>query len=187
MGLPFSYSLRATNQYCLCKLVPTTWSRIVNPLDPEDRCSHLEFGTSVDYIKGLQSKDANQVSVYFTKHRSSNFGDREYQYRSLDLWLEPGSTGRIWGYWGLTPAINKTELSQTDALFVSRTLRRWARANGERRKTTVAKINKQTGEISSRKVLRYPRDIAEPLVFVSVNDGSVMGARLASAIQSCRR
>ncbi len=167
------------------KWVSTTWSSIVSPSDPAERQKHLDYGASVDYNKGLRSKDAKQVSVYFTKHGSANFGDKEYQNRPPDLWLEQGSIGRMWGYWGLAPVIHKAELSQSDALFVARTLRRWARANGKRRKTTVAKINKETGEISFRKAMRYPRYFAGPLGFVSVNDGSVMGATLAKAIETC--
>jgi hypothetical protein len=169
------------------KWVSDTWNDIVNPPYLEDKCNHLEFGASVDYNKGLRSKDAKQVSIYFTKHGSANFGDKEYQNRPPDLWLEQGSIGRMWGYWGLALSIIKTEISQSDALFVARTLRRWARANAKRRKTTVAKINKKTGPITYRKVMRYPRYFSGALGFVSVNDGSVMGATLSRAIRTCRR
>ena len=169
------------------KWVSDTWNDIVNPPNQEEARNHLEFGASVDYNKGLRSKDAKQVSIYFTKHGSANFGDKEYQNRPPDLWVEQGSIGRMWGYWGLTPRIIKTEISQSDALFVARTLRRWARANAKRRKTTVVKISKKTGQITYRKALRYPRYFSGTLGFVSVNDGSVMGATLARAIQTCRR
>jgi len=51
----------------------------------------------------------------------------------------------------------------------------------------VAKINKKTGQITYRKAMRYPRYFSGTLGFVSVNDGSVMGANLAKAIDTCRR
>lgn len=169
------------------KWVSETWSEIVSPSNQQEKRDHLDYGTSVDYNKGLRSKDAKQVSVYFTKHGSANFGDKEFQNRPPELWIEHGSIGRMWGYWGLSPVVIKAEISQSDALFISRTLRRWARANATRRSTRVAKVNKNTGEITYRKAMRYPRYFAGPLGFVSVNDGSVMGAKLARAIETCRR
>lgn len=168
------------------KWVSETWNEIVSPSNPQENRDHLEYGASVDYNKGLRSKDAKQVSVYFTKHGSANFGNKEYQNRPPSLWIEHGSIGRMWGYWGLTPRIYKVEVSQSDALFVARTLRRWSRANATKRKTTVVKISKRTGEMTYRNAMRYPRYFAGPLGFVSVNDGSQMGAALARAIQVCK-
>jgi len=169
------------------KWVSETWNDIVGPSDQQENRNHLDYGARVDYNKGLRSKDAKQVSIYFTKHGSANFGDKEYQNRPPELWIESGSIGRMWGYWGLSPIILKTEISQSDALFVARTLRRWARANSSRRSTLIAKINKRTGEITYRKAMRYPRYFAGTLGFLSVNDGSVMGATLAKAITACCR
>jgi len=51
----------------------------------------------------------------------------------------------------------------------------------------VAKINKRTGEITYFKAMRYPRYFAGALGFVSVNDGLVVGAKLARAVETCRR
>lgn len=169
------------------KWVSETWNDIVSPTNPQESRDHVGHGTSVDYNKGLRSNDAKQVSVYFTKHGSANFGNKEYQNRPPELWVENGSIGRMWGYWGLTPLILKTEISKEDALFVARTLRRWARANTVRRKTLVMRVNKITGEITDRKAMRHPRYFAGPLGFVSVADGSEMGSSLAKAIKACRR
>lgn len=94
-----------------------TWTEIVNPLDVEEREKHLSAGTGLDYTEGLRSYDPKRVAVYFSKHSSASFGDKEYQNRPPELWTNSQSVGRFWGYWGLKPLIISAELSEEEAFF----------------------------------------------------------------------
>lgn len=161
----------------------TTWAEIVAEPDPEEYAKHLKAGTAVDFGKGLRSTDPKRLAVYFSKHSSPNKeGDKEYQNKVPDFWKAEGSVGRFWGRWGLSVAVATVEVSAEQALFVSRTLRRWARANVKARKVVVWRTNTKTGELRKRRVNRRPKRMKRREGFCAVNDGSVMGKQLASAI-----
>ena len=158
------------------------WTDIVSPPDPDERIKHQKAGTGLDYETGLRSYDAKRVAVYFSKHGSANYGDKEYQNTPPDEWIAAGSVGRFWGYWHLCPSISTVEICEDDALFVSRVLRRWARANSKARRVVVWRTNQRTGEIYKRAVRRRPRRLTGRSGFVAVNDGSAMGRSLARAL-----
>lgn len=138
--------------------------------------------TGVDYEQGLRAFDAKRIAVYFSKHGSANYGDKEYQNRPPALWIEAGSIGRFWGYWGLEPLTVTTEVSEADALFIARTLHRWARANSRPRRITVWRTNQRTGEVRPRHAHRRSVRLTSRTGFVAVNDGSAMGQALARAL-----
>ena len=96
--------------------------------------------------------------------------------------FEAGSIGRFWGYWGLEPLTVTTEVSEADALFIARTLRRWARANSRSRRVTVWRTNQRTGEIRPRRANRRSERLTSRTGFVAVNDGSAMGQALSRAL-----
>lgn len=163
-----------------------TWTEIVNPLNTDERQKHLSAGTGLDYAEGLRSYDPKRVAVYFSKHSSASFGDKEYQNRPPVLWTNSQSVGRFWGYWGLRPLIVSTKVSEEDALFVARTLRRWANANSKPRRVEVWRTNTKSGEIKKRHARRRIRRLTGRLGFVSVNDGAEMGADLGRALTMWR-
>lgn len=159
-----------------------TWADIVNAPDPEEKKKHLKAGTGIDYGEGIKASDPKRLAVYFTKHGSANFGDKEYQNQPPELWVEDGSIGRLWGYYGLTAASATVEVDTADALFVARTLRRWQRAQAKPRRVKVWRTNSKTGEVRPRFVRRKKKYLKKRSGFMSVNDGSVMGEALARAL-----
>lgn len=162
-----------------------TWADIVAEPDPEEYAKHLKAGTGLDYGKGLRSTDPKRLAVYFSKHSSPNReGDKEYQNQVPDFWKEGGSVGRFWGRWGLSVAVATVEVTAEEALFISRTLRKWARANVKPRKVVVWRVNTKTGELRKRRVNRRPKRMKRREGFCAVNDGSVMGTQLASAVRA---
>lgn len=164
------------------------WAEIVAHPDPKEFEKHLKAGTGVDYEKGLRSYDPKRVAIYFAKHNSPNKGSKEYQNKPPKEWVAAGSVGRFWGYWGLKPLIVKTEISDEDALFVARVLRRWSRSKRRYTKRKVFRVNPKTGEFYTRTANRPSKTrMSNSLGFVSVNDGSAMGTALARAVATCRR
>jgi hypothetical protein len=164
-----------------------TWTNIVAPPDPTERQKHLNAGTGLDYEQGLRSYDPKRVAVYFSKHASAGFGEKEYQNQPPELWKESGKIGRFWGYWGLRPLVLAVEVSDEDALFVARVLRRWAKANSQPRRIVVWRADTKTGEIRKRHAHRRITRMSGRAGFVSVNDGSAIGEALAQALTACRR
>lgn len=164
------------------------WAEIVAHPDPNEFEKHLKAGTGVDYEKGLRSYDPKRVAIYFAKHNSPNKGSKEYQNKPPKEWVEAGSVGRFWGYWGLKPLIVKTEISNEDAVFIARVLRRWSRSSRRYTKRQVFRVNSRTGEVYTRNANRRSKSrMSNRLGFVSVNDGSAMGTTLARAVATCRR
>lgn len=159
-----------------------TWSDIVDAPDPEERTKHLKAGTGIDYGEGIKASDPKRLAVYFTKHGSANFGDKEYQNNPPDLWVNKGSIGRLWGYYGLVVASSSVEIETADALFIARTLRRWQRAQAKPRRIKVWRTDTKTGEVKPRYVKRKKKYLKKRSGFMSVNDGSVMGEALARAL-----
>jgi hypothetical protein len=81
------------------------WSEIVAHPDPDQREKHLRAGTQVKAWPDFYKETPHSISHYFGKHSSANKGGvKEYQNRAPELWIQSGSIGRFWGYWGLTPA-----------------------------------------------------------------------------------
>ena len=87
-----------------------------------------------------------------------------------------GATG------GLEPLTVTAEVSEADALFIARTLHRWARANSRPRRITVWRTNQRTGEVRPRHAHRRSVRLTSRTGFVAVNDGSAMGQALARAL-----
>ena len=130
------------------------WTEVVNHPDPKERGKHLLAGTGVDKAKGLSASTAHRISYYFSKHASPGIGAKEYQNTPPQEWVDAGSVGRYWGYWGLKIAVSLVEVSQENALFMARTLRRWQRAHRKVVKKTVWRVNTRTGVVYQRKVSR---------------------------------
>jgi hypothetical protein len=166
------------------KWLSLTWTEIVNPPDKEEKRKHLLAGTGVDIATGLKATDAKLVAIYFSKHNSPNRGSKEYQNRPPQKWLDQGSVGRFWGYWHLSPSIFSTEISHADALFISRTLRRWYRANAKSRKVSVWRTNLVSGEVKKRSVRRKPRRFSSTSGYLTVPNGAKMGQLLTLALKA---
>lgn len=162
-----------------------TWADIVGETDPSEYQKHLSAGTAVDYAKGSRSTDPKRIVVYFLKHSSpTKNGQKEYQNQPPDYWKEAGSVGRFWGRWGLETAIATIEVSEEQAIFVSRVLRKLAQATNKPRKVIVWRVNQKTGVMRKRKVNRKATRMKRTQGFSSVNDGSKTGANLARAIKA---
>lgn len=160
------------------------WTDIVKPALGKASSDHLKAGTGVDYASGLRATDPKRIAVYFSKHGSANYGDKEYQNRPPEVWVSSGSVGRFWGYWGLHPLIETVELSDASSLFLSRTLRRWSRANSPARRVVVWRTNTKTGEVRKRHAHRRSTRMSGRSGFVAVNDGARMGKALARALHT---
>lgn len=157
--------------------VSRAWAEIVAHPDPEEFGRHVRAGTGVDWNEGLRSTDPKRVAVYFTKHGA--FAAKEYQHCVPEAWQTPGQgPGRFWGYWGLDVAATTVEVTPQDAIKASRTIRRWARAQGTTRQVTRPRVEQATGRIRYRNTRTRVKRLAGGRGFVSVNDG----AQFASAI-----
>jgi hypothetical protein len=167
------------------------WTEIVNHPNPEEKAKHLLAGTGTDYAKGINADNPQRISYYFSKHSSANKGPKEYQHIPPTEWLEAGSVGRFWGYWGLTTAISQKGISDENALYVARVLRRWQRAQRKVVIREVWRTNQTTGEIFKRKIPRRERIYNGAMAFRIVPDGTKMieqlGDYLSRLEQSQRR
>jgi hypothetical protein len=160
------------------------WADIVAHPDPNERAKHERAGTGIDYATGIRASDPRRVATYFSKHNSANFGVKEYQNRPPQQWIDAGSVGRFWGYWGIKPLVLTVEISDNDALFVARVLRRWSKANSQSRSRLVPRGAKSNGEMKFRRVSRRRGRFLNGLGFAIVGDGSAMGEALARALRS---
>jgi len=147
------------------------WAEIVNHPDESERAKHLVAGTGVDKAKGTTADTAQRISYYFSKHSSANKGPKEYQNTPPEEWVASGSVGRFWGYWGLKIATATLEVSESDALFVARCLRRWQRANRKIVKVHVWRTNFRSGEIKKRSVRRRSKVVSSAFSFRLIPDG----------------
>ena len=164
-----------------------TWADVVAHPDPKQRANHEKAGTGIDYATGFRSNDPRRISTYFSKHNSAKFGSKEYQNRPPQQWVEAGSVGRFWGYWGIKPLVVAVEISDADALFVARVLRRWSRANAQPRTRLVARGANAQGEMKFRRVSRRRGRFLNGLGFTIVDDSPAMGAALARALEVRRQ
>lgn len=160
-----------------------TWADVVAHPDPIERRKHERAGTGIDYATGVRSSDPRRVATYFSKHNSANFGAKEYQNKPPQEWIDAGSVGRFWGYWGIRPLVVEVEISDVEALFVARVLRRWSKANATPRTKMVPRGARASGEVKLRRVSRKRGRFLNGLGFAIVADGSVMGEALARAVR----
>lgn len=164
-----------------------TWADIVNHPDPIEKAKHEAAGTRVDAWPEFPREKANLIAIYFSKHSSPNAKSvKDYQHNVPQLWKEADDVGRFWGYWGLEPAEVKTQISESDALFIKRTLRRWHRANSKSIKVRVPRKKIKTERVTYRWVHRNPKRLTGTAGFVSVPDGVNMGEQLVHALNSRR-
>lgn len=163
------------------------WADIVNHPDPSERTKHEGAGTRIDEWHDFKTFQAYLIAVYFSKHSSpSGFSVKNYQNRVPELWAQAGNVGRFWGYWGLSPAVAKVQVSEEDALFVKRTLRRWHEAKTKAVRVRVRRINQRTGVVRYRWTKRKLKRLKGKGGYMSVPDGVAMGELLALALESRR-
>jgi hypothetical protein len=162
-----------------------TWAEVVNETDPVEFEKHVKAGTAVDYAKGSRSSDPKRIVVYFLKHASpTQNGQKEYQNQPPDFWKAAGSVGRFWGRWGLEVSTTTIQVSEEQAQFVARVLRKLAQATNKPRKINVWRVNQKTGVVTKRKVNRKPKRMTRTQGFSSVNDGSKTGTAIARALKA---
>lgn len=160
------------------------WAQIVNHPDAGEYAKHLAAGTGVDYAEGLRSTDPRRIAVYFTKHSSANFGDKEYQHDVPEEWTD--SAGRFWGYWRLEKATTYVELPLDDSIELARIARRLARAAGTTRAVSVWRLNESSGTYRRRKVRRRVKRMQGSSGFLCVNDGPSLAWELARYLDQGR-
>lgn len=151
------------------KWVAATWSEIVSPATEEERLKHLSAGTAVDLAKGATIETARLVAVYFSKHSSANFGDKEYQNMPPKEWLESGSVGRFWGYWHLKPVELEARISEQEAVAIARVLRRWFRSKSFTRIERITKVDQQ-GTITHHNVRKRSTRMNHTYGFITLED-----------------
>jgi len=151
------------------KWVATAWSEIVCPATEEERLKHLSAGTAVDLAKGATIETARLVAVYFSKHSSANFGDKEYQNLPPKEWVESGSVGRFWGYWNLKPVEVEARLSERETIAIARVLRRWFRSKGFTRIERVARFDEQ-GTITYHSIKKRSQRMNHTYGFITLED-----------------
>jgi len=154
------------------------WTDIVNHPDPVEKAKHRVAGTGVDRAKGIKSDTAQRISYYFSKHASANKGVKEYQNIPPKEWVEAGSVGRFWGYWGLKPNTQRKIVSDEHALFIARTLRRWQEANSKIVRVKVWRTDLKTGRRYRRTVRRRYRVHTGSQAFRLVPDGSMFAEQI---------
>lgn len=82
--------------------------------------------------EGASRNDPLRVAVYFTKHGSAKYWDKDYQNRPPEEWLADGKVlGRFWGYWLLDAVEVAVPFHKHRAVYAASVLRRWARASRE--------------------------------------------------------
>ncbi|MBI5161193.1 MAG: hypothetical protein HY996_07260 [Micrococcales bacterium] len=160
------------------------WAEVVNAADPVERAAHVAAGTRVDWAEGIRAADPRRVAVYFTKHGSANFGDKEYQNVPPQEWLAEGKTlGRFWGYW-LDPVETDVPVDKDRAIFAARVLRRWSRATLGTRRELVWRTHTGSGVIYRRHARRRVRRMRGHAGFISANDGPRLADHIARAIDA---
>lgn len=147
-----------------------TWADVVNHPDPDNRKNHESAGTAVDIAKGAFISDARLIAVYFSKHSSPGHASKEYQNSPPVEWIEAGSVGRFWGYWGLRPVEAEAQVSREEIVQLARILRRWFRAKGLKKSARVLRVDKK-GVIRLRKVSRRQSRLTGCRGFLVVEDG----------------
>jgi hypothetical protein len=105
-----------------------TWADVVGAVGDE-RVKHEAAGTRVDFRQSAKMSDPKRMAVYFLKHGTKSFDDKEYQHIVPDAWQKPGKgPGRFWGFWGMESATVALDLDMGDWITARRVLRRVAAA-----------------------------------------------------------
>ena len=162
-----------------------TWADIVNHPDPENRRNHEFAGTAVDVARGAFISDARLIAVYFSKHSSPGHGSKEYQNSPPDAWIEAGSVGRFWGYWGLRPVQVEAQVSREEMVQLARILRRWFRAKGFKKSVRAPRVDRK-GVLRRRKVVRRQTRLKGVSGFIVVSDGAVLAEEVARLLRYWR-
>jgi hypothetical protein len=164
--------------------VAETWVSIVNHPDPEQKRRHRIAGTAVDISPGATQESPHRIAVYFSKHSSPNVnrGAKEYQNQPPRQWIESGSVGRFWGYWNLSFTSENVRLSREDAMFASRTMRRWFKSKRIYSKVEVLRVDQKTGVVKKRTANRRLKRFPSMSGFLVVNDGVSIAQNLSRAI-----
>lgn len=108
--------------------ISLNWADCVGAVGDE-RVAHELAGTQV---RPWQGSIENAVE-YFAKYvAKSGAARRHYQDQPPELWLRPGcGLARVWSYRKLERKIHEDQLSDQEALWAQRILRRWHRAQKE--------------------------------------------------------
>ena len=170
-GAPHTHILTSINfDLGLFQLwVSKAWSEIVNHQDQSERDKHLRAGTGVQAWYDFYRDKPYLIAIYFGKHASpSNGGVKDYQNRPPQQWIDAGSIGRFWGYWGIESLTVKVQIEYEDSLFYQRTLRRWNRANSKPKRQRVRRVNTKTGQVHYRNVTRRQTRMTHNGGFISV-------------------
>lgn len=171
------FSSAPTNLSQLRCWTAKTWADVVNHPDPDNRRNHELAGTAVDIATEAFVSDARLIAVYFSKHSSPGLGSKEYQNSPPVEWIEAGSVGRFWGYWGLRPVETEANVSREEMVQLARIVRRWFRAKGLRRTARVPRANLK-GVIRWRKVVRRQTRLSGGRGFIVVDKGVDMATHL---------
>lgn len=151
------------------------WAGVVAHPDPEQYRRHLLAGTGVDFGEGLRSRDPRRIGIYFTR-----YAGKGRQNEVPAQWKEPGKgPGRFWGVWGLERCTASVELAPSVADMASRTLRRWAHAQGITRQVTARRVDTSLGVVRYRTVRRRVRRLRNGHGWVSLNDAPAFALDLA--------
>ena len=126
------------------------------------------------------------VAVYFSKHSSANFGDKEYQNLPPKEWVESGSVGRFWGYWNLKPVEVEARLSERETIAIARVLRRWFRSKGFTRIERVARVDYQ-GTITYHNVKKRSERMSHTYGFITLEDSIKIAEDLSRFLSLVRQ
>lgn len=111
------------------KWVRSAWASIVDHPDAVERMKHEGQGVNVD-LPPRPMTDPKRIGVYFSKH--GVWGSKEYQNKPPPEWVSAAaqgeSVGRFWGYWKLAVVEKPVMVTGSEAVAVSRMLRKWAAA-----------------------------------------------------------
>jgi len=163
------------------------WSQVVNHPNPVQRAMHRHAGTRVDVGKKYITERPSLIAIYFSKHSSPNMaGKKEYQNQPPKIWIEAEDVGRFWGYWKLKPAQVSHEITRSEAVFISRCLRKWHRSKGMTRKVRVWRTNARTQQKTSRWVTRRVDRMKSTSGFAAVPDAIRMAEILSRALTDLR-
>ena len=90
-----------------------------------------------------------------------------------------GGPGRFWGYRGLRPVLAIREVTPAVGIAAGRVLRRWYRAKGFTRQSTVQRVERATGRVRYRRCRKRKQLLTQNRGFVIVNDGPAVVSQLA--------
>jgi len=176
-----------------------TWADVVGATGQE-RINHEAAGTGVDFAAVAKMSDPKRLAVYFLKHGTKSFDNKEYQHNVPAAWQGPGDgPGRFWGFWGLKAATLALDLDLDDWITARRSLRAVAAARARAVKYSRAKAAAEACGVGvlpgDARSVRLGVDSARGRKlrtlgvggqlsggWVVVNDGPALAAALARAV-----